>query len=454
MNHYEQLDNAFAELEQTRQNILFDINDVQTAQDIITMKDVLDSHGVIVLQNATSKQSVKALHQNIADCAQNMYDLSCSDIFNDLNPYRNPANGFGNVSFSYFFKQPCSKDDTLHTTIGSDKTYLTENYGYQVNLKLLEDNSHTYAVLLALTHPTDGMVSWDSFKLANNPKPKPKTMTKQTLTKCHFDAYGGGVDKDVTERFQAIISFEDKIKLGYVPDSINPKIKALITKISKNNSLYQQDGFKSFTDQKLLDVFNKYIIAPPTGALVLWKSGIIHYEAEFKGQSDSLYNYASSTNLPNQKRIRCIVGLHKPQNLSQDELTELARLAENGLIPAMYQNINKNSKVHSNIMCSKRTQYKVYRNITTNNRKKFDKTIKDDDYSILDDLTNLKKHMYGIHQSIEDLEMSDTDKEMILESMNESTKSIKIIKKKSKRKIAPKIAPRNGKKRKAVARRA
>lgn len=465
MNPYEELDKAFLKLKGKRSDILFDICDITTAKQIGELKEILDTHGVVILKNAVSGQGIKNIYQNISDCAKDMYGLTGTDIFYDLNPYRNPANGFGNASFSYFFKQPCSKDDTLHTNIGNEKIYLTENSGYQVNLKLLEDNPHTTAVLLAMTHPEGGMVSWDSFKLANNPKPKPKTMTKQTLTKCHFDAYGGGVNRDVMERYQAIVSIEDRIKLGYVPDSTHPDIKSLLIAISKNKSLYDQDGFKSYWDDRVIEIFNKYIIAPPSGSLVLWKSGIIHYEAEFKRSSNDLYQFASMKNLPDQKRIRCIVGLHKPINMTQSELIEYARLAEAGLIPDMYQNINRDTRVHPNIMCGKSTQYKVYRKIPDEKRIELNNIISKKDLVIFDKMTNLKKHMYGITQSIEDLEISDVDKEMILDSIPCTKKVVKIVKSNTNSarttatKVATKtvtkiIASRNGKKRKAVARRA
>jgi hypothetical protein len=472
MSYYTELDNTLYELERSRENIVHNIHDISTSEDISNLKSLLAKHGIIILTGAVSDKSVESLHQNIRDCAKKMYDIDISnmDIFDDLNPYRNPANGFGNASFGYFFKQPCAIYDTIKTELNGDNVYLTENSGYQVNLALLEDNPHTAAVLLALTHPTGGMISWDSFKLSNNPSPKPKNMTKQELTKCHFDAYGGGVNNDITYRHQAIIAIEDKIKLGYVPDSINQKVKDLIQKVSKNSLLYDQDGFKSFADLKLLDIFNKYVIAPPSGSLVLWNSGVIHYEAEFnKINCNNLHRYKSSVNLPNQKRIRCVVGLHKPQNLDRSELMELARLAENGLIPDMYFGINKKSKIYSNIMCSKTTQYKVYRTLTQDQRDSFNLIIQNKDLIKLNKISNLKKHLYGISQDIDSLELSDADRDMIQDSLLDTSKkqNILITDKKvtvnttknitenttKKSQIAP-IAPKNGRKRKAIARRA
>jgi hypothetical protein len=471
MNGYQQLDHALKTLQDARPRITYDIDEITNVDQIIELKQILETHGVVILKNAASDQSVRNMYQNISDCAENMFGLqSSTNVFRDLNEYRNPAHGFGNASFGYFFKQLCSKADTIETELNGDQIYLTENYGYQVNLKLLEDNPHTASVLLALTHPVGGMVSWDSFKLANNPKPKPKTMTKQTLTKCHFDAYGGGVNCDMTERFQAIVSIEDRIKLGYIPDSTHPDIKALIMLITKKKSLYDRDGFKSFSDPELLKVFSKYIIAPPSGALVLWKSGIIHYEAEFQ-KSGEIYRYRSSDNLSNQKRIRCIVGLHKPQNLTRTELIELARLAEHGLMPDMYCGINRDSKIYPNIMCSKSTQYKVYRKIPATDKKRLNKNIKSKDLSVLNRTSSLKKHLYGITQDIDDLEVSDVDKEMIRDSIcSKSTeRSIRVIKSTKYRSKGndtddtddnntnvriKRVAPRRGTKRKAIARRA
>lgn len=457
MDHYEELENTFDELEQERSDIVYDIRDVRTSGNIRVIKDILDKHGVVILTNAVSDQSLEDLNQNILDCAKKMYDIDATDVFDGLNDKRNPANGFGNASFSYFYKQPCSKDDTLSTDIGGDLTYLTENFGYQINLKLLEDNPHTASVLLSLTHPSGGMVSWDSFKLANNPKPKPKSMTKQTLTECHFDAYGGGINDDQndgTDRYQAIISIEDKIKLGYVPDSINSKVKELLVKLTGKKNLYRKSGFKAIRDEKILRIFDRYIVAPPSGSLVLWRSGIIHYEAEFRRDDGDLFSFRSHQNLPNQKRIRCIVGTHRPQNLTQNELRELARLAENGLIPDMYLGINRDSKVYPNIMCGKSTQYRVYRKIEENKRKVLNEIISSKDLIVLNRVSNLKKYMYGIDQSIESLEVSDADRQMIIECIEDSNDSDYLNNTESSIETSPtkrirtrKIASRNGSKR-------
>ena len=89
--------------------------------------------------------------------------------------------------------------------------------------------------------------------------------------------------------------------------------------------------------------------------------------------------------------------------------------------------------------------------------------------------------MYGIHRSIEDLEVNGGDKEMIRDSMDstammvskstkaskstKSTKTVKVVKSikrpirisavpKADTATKSRIAPRNGKKRKVVARRA
>ena len=427
---YAKLDAAFKKLEANRAEISYDINEIQTSEDVIDLKGILDKHGVVIFRNAVSKPSVANLHKNIAKCAKDMFDLDVKkDIFADLNPHRNSTNHFANASFSYFFLQParlgdpCSVDD-YDTESGTDErgllanVYFTQNTGYQVNLALLEDNPHTAAILFGLTHPEGGMVSWDSFKLANNPRPRPKTMTKQTLTKCHFDAYGDN-DKvvEAVQRIQAMISIEDRIKLGYVPDSTNPEIKQLLLEITQKPNLYKTAGFKTFADKQLIDVFNKYIVAPPSGSLVLWKSGIIHYEAEFTPRND-ICRFKSLTDLPNQKRIRCPVGTHLVYKLPQSEVKELAVYAENGLLPDMYFGRNKDTKIGKNIMCSKNTQYRIYRKLEDPEElqdiiEEYDEEDKCDE--VLDEMTNLKKYMYGINCDVSDLEISDEDKVMLRE---------------------------------------
>jgi hypothetical protein len=412
-NKYDELDATFKQLEKNRGNILFDMDEIKTPEHINKIKNMLEVHGLIIIKNAISDVSVDNLRDNIADAAIKMigeghsleeHNLWKQDLM-EINKFRNPKSGLGNSSFGYFFKQPY--EDTLTTTISNETLYVTQNYGYQVNLNLLLDNKHTTAVLLALTHPKGGMVSWDSFKLANNPKPKPAKMTKQTLTACHIDMYN-----DDADRYQAIISIEEKIKLGFVPDSINENVKKQICSILNKKNFYS-NGFKSISDKKLIDVFNKYVIAPPSGSLILWKSGTIHYEAEFENNYDTLCKYISSKNLFDELRVRCVVGLHKIVNLDNNEIIELARLAENGIIPEVYGHINKNNKIYNNIMSSKTTQYKIKRKISDNEKNIMLHTINNKDHTIFNDMSNLKKYLYGINTSINNLELDDCDKLLI-----------------------------------------
>jgi hypothetical protein len=422
---YTKLDKLLDSLNKKRGTILFDALNITNQNNIANIKKSFDAHGVIIIKNAASSQSIDNLKNNIADCAIKMFgeghkkkdQLSWKQNLSNINEIRNPSNGFGNSSFGYFFKQPAAKQDTLTTSISTNKEtlYVTQNYGHQVNLNLLLDNVHTTAILLALTHKSGGMVSWDSFKLAENPRPKPSGMTQQSLTACHFDAYGGCIGNDTnngTERFQAIIAIEEKIKLGYLPDSTNDRIKKLLVSLTGNDNLYKSNGFKSFNDQKIIEIFNKYIIAPPSGSLVLWKSGIIHYEAEFEN-NNMICKYVSSKNISNQLRIRCVVGIHKPLNLNQAELEELARLSEHGIIPEVYGHINKNTKVYPNIMSSKTTQYKVNRIIGKKEKTNMEKIIKNRNEYTLNNASRLKKYLYGLDQNISNLGLSDADQSLI-----------------------------------------
>jgi hypothetical protein len=416
-----QLDERLSKLEKGRSNFVFNLDDIKTKLDIQNIKKVFDKHGVIFLLNATNNED--EIKQDIQDKTLEMFGHKIpknilpkiKKNFSNFDCFRNVKTGFGTAGFGYLFAQPRSKDDSPKIKIDKDELLMTENTGYQVNLNLLEKNKHTMAVLFALTHPDNSMISFDSVKYSENPKKRPDTMIKQYLTPCHFDAYGVQNEKNYgTDRIQAIISFEDNIKLGYVPDSIDSRVKDLIVEATNKHDLYQSSGFKTIKDQLLIDVLNKYIVAPPSNSLVIWKSGIFHYEAEFseKDEIQNYHKYKSLKHLKDNLRMRCIVGTHKPVGLSQTYLKTLAKFAECGFVPEVYNGYNKNTKFFKNLMASKSTQYFQWRKMLPEEKTKFDKAESTTDV-IVDNLSKLRQFMYGLNIDVDDLELDDYDKQLL-----------------------------------------
>jgi len=414
MNLYEQLDKKLKTLSKT--NILFDSNKIKTQEDIQIVKKILDKTGVVFITNAI--KNLATINNKVVECCKSMYfdnmptkDKNALNTINSLNSLRNPGNGFGNASFGYFFKQPACKEDTLKIELGGEDVYMTNNLAYKLNIELLteKENRHTLAILLALTHKSDMMVSWDSLKVASNPKPKPKTMTKQLLTKPHFDNYEPDID-----RYQAIIAIESSIKLGYIPNSIDTKVKNLISGIVGNKDLYTNKGFIPQDNLELIDIFNKYVVAPPSNCLAIWKGPVIHYEAQFENNIDKINKFISNSNLSNELRIRFCVGTHKICDLDQAEVKELARLAEYGYIPEVYENYNKDNRVFKNIVSRKNTQYKVWRKITHLDKEKFKNIIENKEKYTIENLEPIKKFLYGIKINSDELGFTDEDQKLLI----------------------------------------
>lgn len=414
----DQLDKLLTQLEIDFPFKTFPVGDITTKDDLKPLEQFYDETGLLFITDATTDSSFENAKQNFVSAFIDMfkYDIPPEDIskitpndINSINQFRSPKFGAGNASFAYLNKQYTDLAKTPTASIAGEEIYLALNTVHSmVNLPLLMENPHTCAVLMALTHPT-GMVSWDSAKYANNPKPKPKTMTKQTLTKFHFDMYG---NTGAGDRQQAIIVREDDVKLGYLPYSNRPEVQLLIAQALGKNDLYERDGFIGTDEPHLTKVLEKHLIAPKTNSLVIWKEKVIHAEATFNEANSYGYcTFSSRSDQPNSPRYRFVVGLHKPINLTTTDLTELARLCENGLIPDFYFNHNRGTKVHDNIKNGKSTQYKKPREITPEERKHIETVVSDtnDTLGILSEMSPLKKHLYGITQPFDQLGFSEAD---------------------------------------------
>jgi hypothetical protein len=400
----------------------FEINRITTHNDIVMLQKLNADVGIVFLTGATTDESFTKAKSNfvVSFCEMFKYDIpddqlqkiTLNDI-NSINQFRSPKYGSGNASFAYLNKQYTNLEETPTTTIGGERVYMTINTVYsKVNLPLLLDNKHTTAVLLALTH-VNGMVSWDSAKYANNPNPKPNDMTKQDLTKFHFDLYG---EQGVGRRIQAIIVREDAVKLGYVPYTHRPEVQHLIAKILKKSNMYSRNGFISTNESYLTEILQKHMIAPDTNSLVTWTETVIHAEATFDTVNPLGYcSFLSRKDQPNSERYRFVVGVHQPVGLDQNDLLELGRLSEHGLIPDFYFKNNSKTKVWDNIKNGKTTQYKRPRDITVEELAFMTNSINDrqDTMEVLKSLHPLKKHLYGVSQPLDQLGFSQGDLELL-----------------------------------------
>lgn len=415
--NYKKLDEKLSSLIKKMPNIIFDIDDVNNQNDIKNIKKILNRVGVVILSNVMDKSQIKNLLSDIKKCSIDMFGEHITsedkekikkDIYN-LNPYRNTKNGFGNASFSYFFKQPANKSSTPFINMNNEQVYFTHNYSYRVNINLLESNKHLSSTLMALTHPIGGMVSYDSFKVANYPTPKPKEMTKQLLTKPHIDIY----NRDNIDRYQSLFLLESNVKLGFVPFTSTKSIKNMI------GELYDSEGFKIINDIKLMEIMDKYVIAAPTNSVIIWNSGIIHYEASFTNKSSGLQKLTSREITKNSPLIRCCIGTHK-HTFSNMEILKLAYCAHNGVMPEVYHNYNKGN-VGKNIVSKKSTRYLVNRIISEKEKNymntilnKIDNKSEEELWALCDNEISLfGQYLHGIPVDMAKLKLDERDKKIL-----------------------------------------
>lgn len=392
----------------------FRCSSITTAQDIERLQAALDHHGVLFLTEAVSEASLQEARNNLCESMWEMFqhDLPAGTAkpasLDEWNALRCSKNGFGNASFGYINKQFTAKKDTPQIALGEDRLFVALNSVWsRVNLALLDhaDNVHTTAVLLGLTH-VNGVVSCDSAKYASSPSPKPKSMTKQTLTVPHVDVYSGGV-----ERCQAMVVDEEGcVKLGWVPMSHHEKVRVALG----GGALLSEDGYVSIGEQYHDDLSRGWLAASRR-TLVVWRSGVVHYEASSKPLL-YMHAFSSARDTPNSARLRCVVGVHRPIGLTREELCKVAMLAEHGVVLDFYRDANKHCpRVFQNILNRKSTQYLVARVISQQERQHMQHAIEQAAKANEEQLTcsPLKKHLYGLSQPLESLPFSKEDLEML-----------------------------------------
>lgn len=336
------------------------------------LRNSLEHNGVAIVRNAITPEEHEAMLPDIGVSIASMFrwtlpsdddtisDKLCKGDLSAVEPLLNCKElGLGNAGFSFLYKHtpPRYHSETLDS---GERVELDINPVYHdVNLELLERNKRLVALIFAVQHGqgTRAMVSHDSIKFSSNPSPKPKTMTKQNLTAPHFDNYGA----EEIDRLQGMVVVEERTKLGFVPGTTDPLVKSAIASQLDAPKLYTSDGFKRVdNDPKLLEIFHKHWIAAPKYSLVLWRSGVVHYEACVKPKSEKyVHRFESLKNMPNQLRIRYVVGTHRiPDSTSERTVERMSKLAARGLSHAVYSHSNKKLPHYRlNIVNFKATQF-------------------------------------------------------------------------------------------------
>lgn len=419
--------------------VCFPCSSLENAEDVAAVKATLEESGVVFITDAVTEDSIAHAKDRLCEEMWNMFQCNIPpgtkkpQTLEGWNSLRNGKNGFGNVSFAYMNKQFTDVKDTPFSLLNDEKVFLTHNTMWsQVNLELLLENPHTASVLLALTH-VDGMVSVDSVKYASNPRPKPKNMTKQQLTVPHVDIYSGAI-----ERIQALVVVEEKVKLGFVVGT--HLLKDELSQVLGNKSLMTEQGYIGMqSNEALKQALKEGWLSAPSRSLVIWKSGVVHFEATSKPSAKGMkpFVFADWNDQPNQTRLRFAVGVHKPLNLSRQDLTCLAILGERGLIPDMYRGINAHTKLYPNMVNRKSTQYLVARKIEGKEKDLIEKILSEprtEACKVWEEMSPLKKHLMGVSQDISCLPLSKKDKKMLKKAKKRSREEKKKKEKKKKKK--------------------
>ena len=395
-------------------------------QRIETLRNALCNEcGVVVALNAVDREEMIEARKWIGECMIDMFAadhqwpqsvceaLRSGDLY-AANALRNPSNGFLLSSFGYIFKQLTKDDETPEAMIGDERVKFVEHpVHHRVLMRLMceRPTAARTALLLALSStPDKAMISWDSVKVAGGARHK--RMSKQERTIEHIDEYGARYG-DRTKRVQAIINDDqDALKLCFVPHTNDAEVRRLIARLIGQPRYFESHGFKRLPHEHIdvINVLDKYAVAPPQRAMVCWASGIVHYEALTRapGAGESMHRFVSRDTDAHRsaRRLRFVMGTHTPVHLDDAEWRRLAVIAARGAVPDYNQHINKKTalKLYENIMNNKKTQWKKPRVLGERERAVMQRCLAAD--GVEDDwraLSPLYKHLYGVSQPLNSL---------------------------------------------------
>jgi len=341
--------------------LTYKLSDLNSPDRIAEAKAILDQYGVLFVTGAIDSEQTKIIKRRIIDAHNTMFGPGMHNISVQAVksiPAKAQAGILANKGFAYLYKHPVKQNAVAQMEVDGIDVNMSHNPIYsKVNLATLTDpqNRRLTSVLFALTHPLDGMVSWDSCKVATNFKRKANPFTRP-----HIDYYS-----DLTLRYQVILNVsEQRTKLFYTPNTINEKIKPLISKLQSDPNFFTNDGFKGIKPPNA-EALRPFMLAPPPGSLTFWKSGIVHaeYTANPQLEESGLYRpdpRDATSQLLNQLVIRMVIGTQKPYHLTPDALKSLGVAALKDLIP--HRNYHgSNQKVVLNKMHKGKTSYPKHR---------------------------------------------------------------------------------------------
>lgn len=316
---------------------------------------------------------------------------------NVFNPYRCFKNNFGNLDFAYMFLRQPKKEDYAKVVIDETQVLFDINTVYShVTLPMLlhpdSEKLRDTIWLLGGECPLPRMLSWDSAKIANRPRRKPKTMTDQRLTRPHMDIYDDSLGRiqsiinlDYEQQDSSVVSYqkpgliETGTKLFFVPGAGHPIAQQLIKIITGNQRLYNKRGYVGFNASQhpeLINIFVKHAFAPAYNSMVSWRSCDVHFEGKTgklitKGPRKGLYSCKGLTHTQDSVRLRIPVGTQSTGKVTESGMKKLGLIALSGFIPAVYFNPNRDNEVGKITVALKTTQKMQTRELSSYDRDRF-----------------------------------------------------------------------------------
>lgn len=338
------------------------------------LRQALSQHGLVVVQNAfdsvafnaARQKLVEAFQQDVIPQLEHSVDATTENILHIVQDPKNwPAGIVGNKGFGFLYAQPELKQDASRIQVSDGLSpAIAPCSAYMANVELVSHPHSQLAMdtLFSVTGNTGGMISQNSTK-----------MHRGDLTKMHVDRYGSGDLHRVQamaigpgegsvklcfgrfthrHRFQKILAkmlpkFADKQGFAAIPKDIAPNVLQLLTKLG-------------------------VVHAAQPKSMIIWRSGILHFEALETRAGLQLRNKFTKTTCE-----RYVIGTHRPQGLTQRQLAEFGFAADMGFVFHPYNNLNKGTVTGNNSFHLKTTQYKRCRKRTTSEIERVEKLQQD-----------------------------------------------------------------------------
>lgn len=396
--------------------IIENINFPLSQELINSYKNTLNTYGLLVIKNPICEDACKAAQSKALEAyVQDIFPQLPQEDQNNIqkildnknltnieklhkitsNPNYWKSGIIGNKSFGYLFCQPESISNSQFVEIdGNTKVFVAPGSGFQANLSLLThpSSANILDLLMELTDNQLGMISQDSCKIHRG-----------DLTIPHTDIYSDTDEKINRNQAMFIGPTEGNIKLCFVAKSNQDPLKTqIIEKIDKD--IYSTSGFQRIPTDKFSEISELIfdnVYFGKANDLIIWKPGIIHFEANHSKSTKSL-SFAKDTK---SKTERYIIGTQTPHKITQSQLKDIGFYAQKGFIYHPYNNLNSNNAIGKNSVHLKRTQYKRAREVPQSEKDKLQKAteelkrLKKDDKlnDFFENLGPQTKKVYGIN---------------------------------------------------------